>query len=319
MPSENIQVSQSTFETIDVAVYRFVDEQLNIHTMTNKGLSKVPILWLGTERAHQIKNNKELRDKVGKLKLPLITISRTSVSRDADFRGSYRSYYPPDMGPEGGRVAVTKIIKQEKTRNYANAAKNARPIHGDYTGPQTGNKIVYETILIPKPTYVTCMYEINIRTEYQQQMNDILPPLIIDQKNVAIIANDGYQYELFIQEDYGITNNINTLASDERMFTSKVQFKVLGYLTGDGENGSVPNIIRKQNVINITVSRERVVGRSIGNGLRTVASDMIETTPIAQNIDGEIIDTEGDNDSTETTEGWREKDEFELGGERQEP
>ena len=269
MPSNNIQISQSTFETIDTAVYNFVNGQLDIYTKTNNGLSKVPVLWLGAERAHQIKNNKDLRDKVGKLKLPLLTISRTGVSRDTDFRGSYRSYYPPDVGPEGGRVAITRIIRQDKTRNFANSSRYKIPIKGNETGPYSNRRIVYETILIPKPTYVTCMYEVNVRTEYQQQMNDILPPLIIDQKNVVVIQHDGYQYEMFIQADYGITNNINTIGTDERMFTAKVQFKVLGYLTGDGENGSVPKIIRKQNAVNIQISRERVVGRNIGSGGRT--------------------------------------------------
>ena len=259
MPSEEIiQIVPSTLETIDTAVFRFVDEKLNIHTTTNKGLAKVPVLWLGTERAHQIKSNKDLRDKVGKLKLPLITVTRTSVSRDTDFRGSYQSYYPPDLGPEGGRTAITKIIQQEKTRNFANVAENKRN-KGNETGPAVNNKIVYETILVPKPTYITCMFEANVRTEYQQQMNDILPPLIIDQKNVEIIKQDGYQYELFVQPDYSINNNINTLGSEERMFTAKITFKVLGYLIGDGENGSVPKIIRKQNAVQITVSRERIV------------------------------------------------------------
>jgi hypothetical protein len=272
----NILATQSGFENIDTAVYKFLSDTLNIHSVTNKGYTKVPVIWLGTERAHQIKNNKELRDKVGKLKLPLMTVSRNSVSRDDDFRGSYRSYYPPDQEIDGGRVAVTKIIKQEKTRNFANADENNRPILGNETGPSFNRKIVYETIMIPKPTYVTCMYEVNIRTEYQQQMNSILPSFIIDEKNVVLIENNGYKYELFIQSDYGITNNINNLGEEERMFTAKVQFKVLGYLTSDDNNDDAPQVIRKQNVVSITVGRERVVGRNIGNHLRTNFTDSEE-------------------------------------------
>ena len=292
----DIHIAQSTFETIDTAVFQYVDKKLNIHTITNSGLTKVPVLWLGTERAYQVKHNKDLRDKVGKLKLPLITISRTSVSRDEDFRGSYQSYYPPDQGPEGGRASITKIIKQEKTRNYANTRVNKRPTKGDETGPSRNTRIVYETILIPKPTYVTCMYEVNIRTEYQQQMNDILPPLIIDQKNVDVIQHDGYQYELFVQADYSVQNNLNSLGSEERMFSAKAQFKVLGYITGDGENGSVPQIIRKQNAINISVSRERIVGRSVGKGLRNVTTIPAEEnqpeTPY--NLGGDLNDVDND-------------------------
>ena len=259
MPSEEIiPLIPSTLENIDTAVYKFVNESLNIHTTTNQGRTKVPVLWLGTERAYQIKNDKALRDGVGKLKLPLITVTRVSVSRDDDFQGSYRSWYPGTQGPEGGRVAITKIIKQDKTRNFANADVN-RDSKGDPTGPSDNKKIVYETLLIPKPTYVTCMFEIHIRTEYQQQMNDILPPLVIDQKNVAIIKENGYKYEMFIQSDYSTTSNAANLASEERMFTAKAQFKVLGYITGDGSEENAPTIIRRQNTVEVRISKERVI------------------------------------------------------------
>jgi len=259
MPSEEIiPFVPSTLENIDTAVYNFVNDNLNIHTTSKDGRTKVPVLWLGTERAYQVKHDKVLRDKVGKLKLPLITVSRASVSRDDDFQGAYRSWYGTDDGPGGAMVSITKVIKQDKTRNYANADVN-RESKGDPTGPSSNKKIVYETILIPKPTYVTCMFEINIRTEYQQQMNDILPPLIIDQKNVALVKHNGYEYEMFIQSDYTTTSNSATLGSEERMFTSKVQFKVLGYLTGDGSEENAPTIIRRQNVVEVKISRERVI------------------------------------------------------------
>jgi len=260
MPSEEIiPLVPSTLENIDTAVYNFVNDNLNIHTTTKDGRTKVPVLWLGTERAYQVKHDKVLRDKVGKLKLPLITVSRISVSRDDDFQGSYRSWYGTDDGTGGGaRVAITKIIKQDKTRNFANADFN-RESKGDPTGPSSNKKIVYETLLIPKPTYVTCMFEVNMRTEYQQQMNDIIPPLIIDQKNVALVQHNGYKYEMFIQSDYATTSNAANLASDERMFTAKVQFKVLGYLTGDSNEENAPVIIRRQNVVEVKISREKVI------------------------------------------------------------
>ena len=262
MPSEEIiPYIPSTLETIDTAVYNFVNDVLNPHTTTSDGRKKAPVIWLGTERAYQIKNDKELRDKVGKLRLPLLTVTRTSVSREDAFRGSYQSYYPADTTQEGGRVAITRIIKQDKTRNFANAAENKRskgdPTRRDREFPN--KKIVYETILIPKPTYVTCMFEVHIRTEYQQQMNDIIPAMIVDQKNVALISHDGYEYETFIQDDYNLSSNAANLGSDERMFTAKVTFKVLGYLTGDGTNLTEPTIIRKQNAVDVVISRERVI------------------------------------------------------------
>ena len=43
------------------------------------------------------------------------------------------------------------------------------------------------------------------------------------------------------------------------MFTAKVPLKVLGFLTGDGDNLTEPTIIRKQNAVEVKISRERVI------------------------------------------------------------
>ena len=84
----DIEFMPSTLETIDMAFYDWVNDQLNISVATNKGWQKVPVLWLTAERTFQIKNDKELRDSVGKLKLPIITINRTSIVSSVDGKNS---------------------------------------------------------------------------------------------------------------------------------------------------------------------------------------------------------------------------------------
>ena len=90
-------------------------------------------------------------------------------------------------------------------------------------------------------------------------MNEIIPPFITDQKNIYPIIQDGHKYELFIQDDYGLNNNLASLGSDERMFTSKIQFKVLGYLVGDSVNQNRPQIVKRQNAVNIIIGSERTM------------------------------------------------------------
>lgn len=258
MPDKQTPVTPSTLENIDTAVYRFIDETLSPHTITNGGREKVKVIWMGSERTFQVKNDKELRDSVGKLRLPLITVSRTSMSRDDDFKGSVQAAYLGEGQNNEEYITVRRVIKQDKTQNFQNASRR-RKTKGDDTGPVSTKKIVYETISIPKPVYVTCNFEINIRTEYQQQMNHILPLFISARKNYFLIENDGYQYELFIQSDYGLSSNQATLGQDERMFTSKVQFKVLGYLTGNDINDLQPVVKREESVVEVKISRERVI------------------------------------------------------------
>jgi hypothetical protein len=254
MPVNNEISHPSTLENIDTAIYRFIDETLNPHTRTNAGTEKVNVLWMGTERTFQIKNNKELRDKVGKLRLPLITISRASVSRDDAFKGSVQASYVGD----DERITIRKVIQQDKTQNFQNASRK-RQEKGDDTGPVSTKKIVYETISIPKPTYLNCMFEINIRTEYQQQMNELLPLFMSSRKNYFIVENNGYQYEAFIQDDYGINSNQATLGQDERMFNAKVQIKVLGYINQTNVESNEPLVKREESIVEVKISRERVI------------------------------------------------------------
>jgi len=256
MQNDNVPSTPSTLENIDTAVFKFVDEDLNPQATTNKGREKVKILWLGSERAYQIKNNKELRDGVGKLKLPIITVSRTSVSKDESFNGSFQAAY--SLSKENGRdyIAVKTVIKQDKTQNFQNA-EHHRTTNGGNDGVVSSKKVVYETHYMPKPIYLTCNFEINIRTEYQQQMNDILSTFIPDNKNYIIIENEGYQYEAFIQNDYSISVPTN-LGQEERVFTSKVQIKVLGYIT-NGSKDDQPFIQKKESIVDVKISRERAI------------------------------------------------------------
>ena len=61
--SRDVPRFKSTLEDVDFAVYNFVSEVLNLQTSTNKGFKKVPVIWAGAERAHNIKDDNIRRDK----------------------------------------------------------------------------------------------------------------------------------------------------------------------------------------------------------------------------------------------------------------
>ena len=261
MPSKVIELQPSTIETIDTGIYKFVDEKLALHTTTNEGLVKVPVLWLGSERAHQIKNNKDIRDSVGKLKLPLISVSRESIAKDPSFKGSFQAHLFEENDYKGGAITRVRRIQQEKTRNFANAdfargVKNAKD-----TGRSDNKKIVYEYLTSPIPTYITVMYNVTLRTEYQQQMNDLMTPFITrtGQLNSFLFSEDGHRYEAFIDQSFSENKNVTNLNEDERMFETKISIKVLGHLIGDGLNRDKPQITIRENAVEVKISRERVI------------------------------------------------------------
>ena len=265
MPSDldkEFSIVASSFEDIDLSLYNFVDNTLNLHTTTNKGVEKVPIIWVGSERAFQIKNNRDYRDSVGKLRLPLISIERASVEKDKAFKGNIQAHVPVDKDTREYRQGAFKLVSKlnhEKTRAFQ--AAEAKKKKGQAHFPHDSKKFVYDEFYIPLPVYVKVMYNVVLRTEYQQQMNDLVMPFIArpGQLNHFVLRDNGKMYEAFI-ESYDATNNLNALGQDERKFETKVSIRVLGYITGDGSaNQETPKVIKKETIVEVKLPRERVM------------------------------------------------------------
>jgi hypothetical protein len=260
----------STLETIDYALYDFVNEKLNLFTTTNEGFKKVPIIWASAERAFQLKMNKEIRDSEESLILPLISIERKTVTKDPNKRGLPWANVFPINDEKGGTITVARRINQKKTAEFQNAQANRRwgpdEIRGKYNGSHSRNmstaKVVYETITIPLPTWVTVTYQINLRTEYQQQMNQLVQPWITLAGNSSMIPRierDNHKFEVFINANYVNNSNTSNLDLDQRNYETVINVDVLGYLIGEGENQENPKIVKRENAVEFKFTRERVI------------------------------------------------------------
>jgi len=257
----------STLETIDMGFYSHIDKVFDIFATSNDGWKKVPVIWLGAERAFQVKNDKRFRTTDGQIILPIMSIERTSITKDPTFKGGVQANLINNMssprGYRGGGLPIARRINQEKTRNFAVADQDRR-LGGDGVRKKftkTNKKIVYETVYMPIPTYVNVTYSITLRSEYQQQMNTMLTPFITQtgQINSFIFTQNNHRFEAFIQQDFSQSNNLANMAKDERVFSTKVDIKVLGYLLGDGKNNAEPKTIVEENVVEVKTIRERTI------------------------------------------------------------
>ena len=261
--SRDIPRYTSNLENIDFAVYDFVDKTLDLSTKTNKGFKKTPVIWSGAERAHNIKDDDIIRDKSGMIVLPVISIERDSVKKDENSRVIPYAKADPIGDLKGGYLTINKVIQQDKTSKFANADAQRR--RGQKNFPlyrrKKNEKIVYETITIPIPVYVTVGYKIILRTEYQEQMNDLLTPFIrvSNGHKRIIIENNLNQYEAFFDEDYGMDNNISSYDSNERKYETSINLNVFGYLIGDEKNQKQPRTVRRENAVQIRFANERIV------------------------------------------------------------
>lgn len=282
---KEVSFMPSTIETIDRAFLDFIDNKLDIFATTNKGWEKVPVLWVSAERAFQIKRDKGLRDSKGILKLPLITIERKGMKKDPAMKGVAWAHIPETNDEKGGALTVARRIKQDKTSNFLNADSAKK--EGTLSSPTVGEgqvnfpreqsgKIVYETVTMPVPTYVVVDYDVVIRTEYQQQINNIITPFITKtgQINNFMLRHEGHMFEGFIQGDFGQSSNVAQLNEDERMYETSINIKVLGYLIGEGPNRERPKLTLRENAVEVKIPRERVIFGDIPEFDATRAIDL---------------------------------------------
>ena len=278
---KEVEFMPSTLEAVDRALYRFIEEDLNIHVSSNKGWNKVPIIWVSAERAFQIKNDNNLRDSQGSLKLPLITIERSSVEKDPAFKGAFQAHVPDSGGVRRITLPAGKVINQDKTSNFQNAW-SARQ-YGDPSNPSVGHgqvnfptdkadrsRVVVQTKYLPVPVYVKIMYSLKIKTEYVQQMNDVFQPFITKtgQMNSFFITHEGHRYEGFIEGSFGQSNNVAELGEEEKSYETEIQLKILGYLMGEGPNDRKPKVSIEENVVEVKIPREKVIVGDINTYLK---------------------------------------------------
>jgi len=269
--SSSYALKPSSLEDIDYAVYNYINDSLNIYSETNKGFEKVPVIYSMPERAYQIKNDPDLRTDGRTLIYPMISLLRSGLVQDPTNKGIYGVNVLPyfDYYNQGGSITIAKRVEQDKTKNFANA--NAVRGHRTATGndknfqtfPQENPNVVYETLMIPMPTFVEVSYTIAIITEYQQQMNEILSPFITraGTPNRFSIGYEGNSYEAIIENDFSQDGNAAGLSTSERLFKSNITMKVLGYLISADKNEDTPVIAHRQTPAKLRITRERrIVG-----------------------------------------------------------
>ena len=257
LENEIIEMQPSTIETVDRAIFNWLNEEMNLHCNSNRGFKKVPVIWVASERAYQAKRDPRLRDKAGALRLPLITLERTGIQKEAS-RSKPMYNLPTHPDKQGGALTITRVIKQDKTANFRRADQK-RGVK--FATSKKRDRVVHETISIPMPVYVDVSYKIQAQTQYQQQINEITQPFITSTSGVNhfSMTQDGHCYHGFIQGDFSQENNTAEMDTDGRTYMVNIEIKVLAHLISSSQNDNKPMISRRENAIDLKISQEYVI------------------------------------------------------------
>jgi len=189
-----------------------------------------------------------------------MTVERTSVNKEK--RGSYYSNIVANTkGGTSSAFVIAKKINPLETTKYSAAKNTIEGTKSPYYIRRDNKKVIYETYTIPPPIHVNVQYKILIKAQYQQQINEILTPILKHpgQINGFIIGEQPHKYEAFISTDYTANNNITSMGDDEKMYETSIEIRVLGYLLNDDKNSEYLEIEKKQSIVSVSMPRERIL------------------------------------------------------------
>ena len=117
--------------------------------------------------------------------MPAISIERTTISKDLNKTTAYYGPTPFFIDSiHGSYIKINRRIVEDKTTNFA-AADNTKQLDGVRRTPNKqpyfpseNKKIVTVSYYVPRPISINVNYNIAIKTNYIQQMNQLVVPFI---------------------------------------------------------------------------------------------------------------------------------------------
>jgi hypothetical protein len=64
---------------------------------------------------------------------------------------------------------------------------------------------------------------------------------------------------VFFAQDFSVSNNLTELGDEARVYETNIGIRVLGYLVGAAQNEKQPNIVVRENAVEVKTTRERVM------------------------------------------------------------
>lgn len=256
-------VPSCTIEDVDRALFNLFDKQLplqvrqSLNGTNSTGVKKVPVIFATGERFAFLRRKVPIGDRGGDhsaLIIPLISITRSSISQDPD-----NGIGPGQTSPITVKRRLSKespiykrLINDNRFSNQKDSQNESSNIESSRSGklltPSFENNI-YETLTIPPIKYYTATYNITIWTQYTQEMNDLLMTIMSLYQNnhrrtFRLESEKGYWFVAYFGSDLSADNNTDDFTDTERIIRYSFDVKVNGYIVAPQYPGS-PAYVRR--------------------------------------------------------------------------
>ena len=273
---DDFNIPSCGIEDVDKAVFNLFDKDINFLVEHDGNVEKVPVIFATGERFALIKKQQPLRDKSGRIILPLISVRRTGIDQ------SNEAITPGPRADLGDMVIKRRLSKDDPKyqalinkihlKNQENVATSDNAIE---TGPNKkskpgtistrrpgaqssqdtypGNLLesnldrnIYEMITIPYPHFFTMSYEVTFWTQYTAHMNQVLETLMNSYSPTGGGANEfkltsdkGYYFVAFVDASLSSGDNFDDYSDDERIVKYTITMKVTSYLVATRNPGDM--------------------------------------------------------------------------------
>ena len=300
-----------TVEDVDRALFNLFDVDLDLFYKHEGAVVRVPVVFATGERFAILSRNKPLRDKNDTLILPLVSIARSSISKDMT-RGLATNQTAPvtikrRLSKED--VEYQRIMNKEALRNQDDRAHNAHMIGSDRgqgtkpgqiasrrNAPQTApayragklltepdlRNNIYEIFELPNVRYYTATYDVTIWTQYTQQMNDLLMSFMNashtnSKMSFRIETSKGYYFVAYLDSALSPGNNFDDFTDSERIVRCSFTMSVPAYILS-------PDFVGSRNEI-----RRFISAPQISFDMQAVYAPLTQTkvTPVASGDPGD--------------------------------
>lgn len=267
-------------EDIDRGVKQWFDHVLDFHSTTPQGdRRKVAVKFTSGERWVAAQDRQGIRDRDGRLILPVIQIRRTGIDPLNNATG---------LGANVPTLQVSRLIS-EKTSELEQLDRS-RPI----SERRLRDSAVYEVTTVPFPSNNNLLYKVKVQTQYQTQLNEFIekmltkleffnvPSFVIsladDVRDVGIKTGEGsteldpeshaefservplndYYSVGYIDGNFGDEGNMDEFTDQERILQLQFTFRVPAVLMLNPE-GERPAVQVQKTAFGISLLDEKVI------------------------------------------------------------
>lgn len=232
-------------EDIDRGVKQWFERVADVHVTTPQGdRRKVTVKFATGERWVAAADRQGIRDRDGRLVLPVIQIRRVGIDSSSSMSA---------LGANVPRLQVARLVS-EKTSDLA-SLDSLRPI----SQRRLRGSAVYDVYTVPFPSTNIIPYRVRVQCQYQTQVNEIIEKLLsklefYDVPSFVVSLVDDNR-ETGIKTGLGSTELAPQASSPFELRRPLADYYVVGYLEGDfGDEGNMDEFTDQERILQLQFS-----------------------------------------------------------------